>query len=223
MSAKDYLVPNMPDTVCLVNVKSDSPLDAVLIDLDSCALDFFETFLPILNDFTGGDTKESDFHSFNIDEVADISREDVMHLLCESDYMLAMKPFARTVEFLKTCQAKGLRIVFSTSRVFAPHCYSHTLTNLTRLGIEFEELHLVRGNKWETKSDSNIRYVMYFDDSPTHIQRYFEAKDRGEEVPLMMCAPILPYNAELHQNRLDLKYLDLRDHSIDFESLIPQC
>ncbi len=223
MSAKTYLAKGMPNTLLMNAVKQDSSLDAVLIDLDSCLLDFFGVFLPKLNAFTGENLTEQDFHSFNIDEVADISYQDVMHLLNTSDYMLNMSPFARTLEFLQACRAKGLRVVLSTSRVFDPICYTHTFENLKQLGFDYEELHLVSGNKWETKSDPNIRYVLYFDDSPTHLQNYFDAKDRGEEVPLMICAPKIPYNERFHTERSDLKYLDLRDYSINFESLIPQC
>lgn len=223
MSAKDYLAKAIPNTIVLNAVKDDTPLDAALIDLDSCLLDFFGAFLPVLNKFTGEQLTEADFHSFNIDEVADIVYADVVHLLETSDYMLNMEPFIRTLEFLHLCRAKGLRIVLSTSRVFHDICYKHTLANLKQLGFDFEELHLVSGNKWEYKSDPNVRYIMYFDDSPTHIENYFAAKERGEEVPLMMFAPKIPYNQYLHDTRADLKYLDLRDQSIDMESLIPQC
>lgn len=223
MSETSYLKADMPDTIVLNGVRKDSPLDSVLIDLDSCLLDFFGTFLPILNEYTGKEFTEDDFHVFDINVVANISVSEVMMLLSETKYMLEMKPFARTLEFINTCRQNGLRTVLSTSRVFAKHCTDHTLKNLQALGLEFEELHLVRGNKWETKSAPDIRYVMYFDDSPTHIGNYFAAKERGEEVPIMMCAPILPYNKHFHDSRSDLKHLDLRDHSIDFATLIPQC
>lgn len=223
MSEASYLKADMPDTIILNGVHDDLPMDAALIDLDSCLLDFFGSFLPILNEYTGKEFTEQDFYVFDIDKVAGISVSEVMMLLSETKYMLEMKPFARTVEFLNSCRQKGLRTVLSTSRVFAKHCTDHTLKNLQTLGLVFDELHLVRGNKWETKYIPDIRYVLYFDDSPSHIGNYFSAKERGDEVPLMMCAPILPYNKHFHETRNDLKYLDLRDESIDFATLIPQC
>lgn len=221
MSETSYLKANMPDTIVLNYDLDNLPLDSVLIDLDSCLLDFFGSFLPILNGYTGKEFTEDDFHVFDINVVANISVAEVMMLLSETKYMLEMKPFARTLEFIETCTKKGLRIVLSTSRVFAKHCTDHTLENLRSLGLKFDELHLVRGNKWETKSAPDIRYVMYFDDSPTHIGNYFAAKERGEEVPSMMCAPILPYNKHFHDSRMDLMYLDLRDPSLSFEDILP--
>ena len=214
-----YSTNPLPNTLLMVDIE-DQSYESVLIDLDSCLLDFFGSFLPHLNAYTGKEFKVSDFYSFAIDEIANITREEVTNLLIECGYMLNMAPFSRTLEFIEHLRASGRRIVLSTSRVFDEICLEHTRKNLEMLGIYHNELHLVTGHKWNFKSDPRIKYIAYFDDAPHHIESYFSDKAKGVEVPDIICSPKLPYNLHLHA-KYPIAHLDLEDNSIDFEQVIP--